>query len=477
VAIALAMLGVILPLFFLDNALGDAFRKAGPRVIALLAAGSMMFIVGLTDDIFDLRARVKFMAQILAAMLICAYGVRIDDIEITNRFALHLGWLSWPLTIFWVVGITNAVNLIDGLDGLAAGIAAVTCGVIATFAFYTDQPVMAVMMMTLLGSLIGFLFFNFNPAKVFMGDCGTMFIGFILASSSVMCTAKTTTLVGLALPALALGIPIFDTLFSIIRRIVERRSIFSPDRSHIHHKLLDMGLRHRHVVIVMYLVTLASAGLGMFMMFTRNAGTIFVLAAAFLVLVGTFRVVGAVQIRESIAAIQRNMNIAKQSREDKQIFERSILHMREVVDFQGWWKVLCDTVEQMEFVWMAMSVVCRDGTTNTLVWRCSRRELTEQNVLRIVLPVHDRRTGPPLQMEVAVHVNGSLETAGRRVAYFSRLIDEYCPATIPKNPAEQTSRPMPLVTQLKNRSLVVDSAISESVEQVEELDLEATKVS
>lgn len=196
VAIALAMLGIILPLFFIDNALGEAFRKAGPRVVALLAAGSMMFIVGLTDDVLDLRARVKFMAQILAAMLICAYGVRIDNIEITNHFTLHFGWLSWPLTIFWVVGITNAVNLIDGLDGLAAGIAAVTCGVIAAFAFYTDQPVMAAMMMILLGSLIGFLFFNFNPAKVFMGDCGTMFIGFILASSSVMCTAKTTTPAG-----------------------------------------------------------------------------------------------------------------------------------------------------------------------------------------------------------------------------------------------------------------------------------------
>ncbi|NLE28719.1 MAG: undecaprenyl/decaprenyl-phosphate alpha-N-acetylglucosaminyl 1-phosphate transferase, partial [Phycisphaerae bacterium] len=202
VAIALAMLGVLVPFFFMDNALGEAFHKTGLRLVSLLGAGIAMFLVGLTDDILDLRARVKFMAQILAAMVICAYGVRIENIEITDRLVLNFGWWSWPITIFWVVGITNAVNLIDGLDGLAAGIAAVTCGVIAVFAFYTDQPVMAVMMMALLGSLIGFLFFNFNPAKIFMGDCGTMFIGFILAAASVMCTAKSTTLVGLALPAL-----------------------------------------------------------------------------------------------------------------------------------------------------------------------------------------------------------------------------------------------------------------------------------
>jgi UDP-GlcNAc:undecaprenyl-phosphate GlcNAc-1-phosphate transferase len=473
VAIALAMLGVLVPFFFMDNALGEAFHKTGLRLVSLLGAGIAMFLVGLTDDILDLRARVKFMAQILAAMVICAYGVRIENIEITDRLVLNFGWWSWPITIFWVVGITNAVNLIDGLDGLAAGIAAVTCGVIAVFAFYTDQPVMAVMMMALLGSLIGFLFFNFNPAKIFMGDCGTMFIGFILAAASVMCTTKSTTLVGLALPALALGIPIFDTLFSIIRRIVERRSIFAPDRSHIHHKLLDMGLRHRHVVIVMYLVTLASAGLGMFMMFTRDTGTIFVLGAAFLVLLGTFRVVGAVQIGQSIAAIQRNMNIARQSRGDKQIFERSILRMREVTDFQSWWKVLCDTVEQMEFVWMVMKVVCRNGKPHTLVWRCSRRELAEQNMIRIVLPVHDRRAGPPLQMELAVHVNGSLETAGRRVAYFSRLIDEYCPATLSKNKARVTSgRVTPLETFLPE-----DSTLPETNAPTDELDMETSKVS
>jgi UDP-GlcNAc:undecaprenyl-phosphate GlcNAc-1-phosphate transferase len=475
-AIVLAMLGMILPLFFIDNHLGEIFRRAGAKVVVILAAGGVMFAVGLADDILDLRARVKLLSQILAAMAICSFGIRIENIEITDRFVLNFGWWSWPLTIFWIVGITNAVNLIDGLDGLAAGIAAVTCGVIAMFAFYTEQPVMAVMMMTLLGSLIGFLFFNFNPAKVFMGDCGTMFIGFILAASSVMCTAKTTTLVGLALPALALGIPIFDTLFSIIRRILERRSIFSPDRGHIHHKLLDMGLRHRHVVIVMYLITLATAGLGMFMMFTRNMGTIFVLVAAILILLGTFRMVGAVRIGQSISVIQRNLNIARQCREDKQVFERSVLRMREVSDFQGWWNVLGDTAERMEIVRMSMNVICRDGTTNTMIWQCSRRELTTQNVIRIVLPVHDRRSGPPLQMELAVHVNGSLETAGRRVAYFSRLIDEYCPATIPRNTSTRICDYIVSVQSVKNNSTEKQVA-SASMSHSDEPELETNRAS
>jgi len=250
-AIMFGMLSMIVLVLLLDNYFGAAFRKMELRVVVLLSAGLFMFFVGLIDDVWDLRVRYKLLAQIFAAVVVCAFGIRIDEIALTNQIVVSLGWLAWPLTVFWIVGVTNAVNLIDGLDGLAAGIAAVTCGVIAIFAIYTGQSVMAVMMLALLGSLTGFLFFNFNPARIFMGDCGTMFLGFILAASSILCATKASTIVGLALPTVAMGVPIFDTFFSIIRRVLDRRSIFSPDRSHIHHRLLDMGLRHRHVVILM----------------------------------------------------------------------------------------------------------------------------------------------------------------------------------------------------------------------------------
>ena len=217
IAIVAAMLGLIVPVLWLDNRIGNLFRQAQPQLLGMMAAAMFIFAVGLIDDISHLRARTKLLAQLIAAFGICAVGIRIDRVAVVDWMVLDLGWLSWPVTIFWIVAITNAVNLIDGLDGLAAGISAITCAVIAVFSMYNDQPVMAVLMLALLGSLSGFLFFNFNPARIFMGDCGSLFLGFMLATASVMCTAKSTTIVGLALPSLALGIPIFDTIFKIGR--------------------------------------------------------------------------------------------------------------------------------------------------------------------------------------------------------------------------------------------------------------------
>jgi UDP-GlcNAc:undecaprenyl-phosphate GlcNAc-1-phosphate transferase len=194
------------------------------RLYILFLAACFMFAVGLIDDIKTkgLRARTKFLAQIAAAVVVCAAGIRIESVVVTNSATLNFAWLSWPLTLLWIVGITNAVNLSDGLDGLAGGICAATCGVVAVFAASTANLTIVVLMLALLGSITGFLFFNFNPAKIFMGDCGSMFLGFTIASVSVLCFSKSSALVGLALPVAALGVPIFDTLFSMLRRFVER---------------------------------------------------------------------------------------------------------------------------------------------------------------------------------------------------------------------------------------------------------------
>ena len=244
VAIVLSALTLILAMLFLNNGVGLAFRNVRLQVIALLAASVVMFITGLFDDIIGLRARIKLLVQLLAAVVLCSCGIRICSFTLGDWHTFEFGLLSWPITIFWIVGITNAVNLIDGLDGLAAGISAIACGVIAILAIHSGQVVMGVIMLALLGSLTGFLFFNFNPAKIFMGDCGSLFLGFMLAGASVACASKSTTIVGLGLPVLALGVPIFDTLFSMLRRVLERRSLFAPDSKHIHHRLMDLSLIH-----------------------------------------------------------------------------------------------------------------------------------------------------------------------------------------------------------------------------------------
>lgn len=316
VAIFVSMMCLTIGVLFLSNVIGETFRGILPRLIVLLSAAGFMFFIGLIDDIKGLRARIKFLAQIAAAITVCAVGIRIKSVAVADWLTLDFGWFSWPLTLLWIVGITNAINLSDGLDGLAAGISAVACGVIAIFAVYSGQVIMAVLMLALLGSLTGFLFFNFNPAKIFMGDCGSMFLGFSIASSSVMCATKSSTLVGLALPVLVLGVPIFDTLFSMLRRFLERRSMFAPDRSHFHHRLLDLGLKQRHAVIVIYAVTLLAAGLGMFMMVTRNIGSLMIFFCVLLLLLLVFRVVGSVRLRETIAGLKQKYAVTHQIKEE-----------------------------------------------------------------------------------------------------------------------------------------------------------------
>ena len=438
-AIVVAMFASVLPVLALDNVIGEAFRQDQSQLIMILAGGLFMFAVGLLDDVKGLQPRTKFLAQLVAAAAVCGAGVRIESFAIGPGQGLHLGWLAWPVTLLWIVGVTNAMNLIDGLDGLAAGISTVTCSVIAAFALYTEQPVMAVLMLAMLGSLLGFLFLNFNPARIFMGDCGSLFLGFVLASASVRCADKGATIVGLALPFLAMGVPIFDTLFSILRRTLERRGIFSADRGHIHHRLLDGGLRQHQVAILIYVVTLIAAGLGMFMIFVRGemAFAIFALVVAMLVL--TFRAAGAIRLCETIARFRQNRTIAQETLEQRRLFEQAQLAMRAARTFDQWWSAACDAAEKLEFSRLSLRLARRDGSAKTLLWHGPGSPENSQ-ALTVTLPVCDRRTGPPLEAQVEVRLNGSIESAGRRVTFFGRLLDENGPASLPHAPGAEPAR-------------------------------------
>lgn len=449
VIIVASMLLAVIPVLALDNVVGRAFRDINIQVFALLGASVLIFFAGLVDDIRDMRARTKLLVQLVAAIIICGSGIRIDEINLTETYVVQFGWLAWPITIVWIVGITNAVNLIDGLDGLAAGVSAITCGVLTVFAIYTGQPVMAVLMLALLGSLSGFLFFNFNPAKIFMGDCGSLFLGFMLASSSVLCATKTAALVGLAMPVLALGIPILDTLFSMLRRILERRSMFAPDRGHIHHRLLEMGLNQRHAVIVMYAVTLIAASLGAFMIVIRGEGIFIVFAGASFFLLMVFRIVGAVRLRESFAAFRRNMAIFRDTKAERRGFEDVQLRVRQAASFGDWWQAVCAAGERMEFIWLALDVTNRNGESETLIWRHPRLRSAAGETVSMNVPLRHRRSGGPLQIELVVRVNGSLESAGRRAALFIRLIDEHSLADLPRDPRPPAHRPRLALAQAK----------------------------
>lgn len=229
--------------------------KMNQQILGMVLGGTVMLAVGIIDDLKQLSAKVKLVGQISAALVLVAFDVRIE--WITNPFGpmLYLDYLSIPITILWVVAVTNTVNLIDGLDGLAAGVSSIASITICIVALQQNLWIVALLTAIIAGSALGFLFHNFNPAKIFMGDTGSLFLGYMLAAVSVMGAVKGAATIALLVPIVALGLPIMDTAFAIIRRYVNGVPIFRPDKGHLHHRLLAMGLTQKQVVLSMYLIS------------------------------------------------------------------------------------------------------------------------------------------------------------------------------------------------------------------------------
>ncbi len=230
------------------------------HLVGLFVGGLAIAALGLYDDLKGADAKKKFAVQILVAALMWGLGYRIELVSNPFGGQIALGWLSLPVTIFWFVGVMNAVNLIDGLDGLAGGVSLISISTLMVLALMDDKILAALMCACLAGSIVGFLFFNFNPARIFMGDTGSLFLGFVLAAFSISTSSKGSTAIALVVPLLVLALPIADTMLAIGRRVKARRPIFSADQEHIHHRLLRAGFSHRGAVLVLYIVALSFAG-------------------------------------------------------------------------------------------------------------------------------------------------------------------------------------------------------------------------
>ncbi|MBR3785365.1 MAG: undecaprenyl/decaprenyl-phosphate alpha-N-acetylglucosaminyl 1-phosphate transferase [Firmicutes bacterium] len=228
------------------------------KVLPVIIGGTLIYLLGVADDLMNLPAKFKFLAQTGVAVLMYSMGLRIT--LITNFFgegALHFGSVvCFIVTVLWIVGITNTINLIDGLDGLAAGLAAIASLSIAYVAYIHGDKygmlVVCLAMMCLAGSCAGFLPFNFHPAKTFMGDGGSLFLGFMIAVLSVVGPLKKTTVLAVVVPVIVLGIPIFDTAFAILRRLASGRPIMEADKGHLHHRLMDSGYGQKRAVLMLY---------------------------------------------------------------------------------------------------------------------------------------------------------------------------------------------------------------------------------
>ena len=226
------------------------------ETVGLVVSGTLIVALGLLDDYKNLPAKVKLLGQIgAAAVLVLAFDVRIDFVTDPFGDYIYLEWFALPATMFWLVGLTNTVNLIDGLDGLAAGVATIASFTIMLIALEQDFLLVAVLTAALAGAALGFLKYNFNPAEIFMGDTGSMFLGFMLAGISVTGAVKSVATIALVVPVFALGLPILDTTFAIIRRLRGGVPIFKPDKGHLHHRLLGVGFTQRQAVLLMYVIS------------------------------------------------------------------------------------------------------------------------------------------------------------------------------------------------------------------------------
>ncbi len=247
-------------------------------LLTILVPASIVFFLGVYDDLHSIGPYVKFAVQSLAASMLFIGGLRIVNIPVL--FGEHqLPWfVGLPLTILWVLAITNAFNLIDGLDGLAAGSALFSTLVAFVVALLNGYSLVTVMTIALAGAILGFLRYNFNPATIFLGDSGSLFIGFLLSALALEGAQKAPTIVAVAIPVVSFGLPILETSLSILRRLISGRPVFTADREHIHHKLLQHGLTHRQVVIVLYGVSAIFALLSLFLLWPTGSSLGLVLA-------------------------------------------------------------------------------------------------------------------------------------------------------------------------------------------------------
>lgn len=214
--------------------------------------------MGFIDDVKNMRAKYKFIFQMVAATIIYVFEIRVVGVKIPFIYdhIIDFGIFAYPITVIWILGITNAVNLIDGLDGLAAGISSISAISLLFIFAATGAPIEAIIIsLVLVGATIGFLPYNFNPAKTFMGDVGSNFLGFTLAVVAVLGSAKGYTIFAIAAPIIILGVPIFDMIFAIIRRLLKGQSVTTADKDHLHHRLLRSGLSHKQVVLALYVAT------------------------------------------------------------------------------------------------------------------------------------------------------------------------------------------------------------------------------
>ena len=281
IAICIGTLGAVVVACLL-GAVDFPNQKTTVELVGLGLGSICFFLIGLVDDLVGLSPITRLVLQSAVASLVWFVGVRIEFMPLPGLASIQLGWLSLPITIIWLAGVVNAINWIDGLDGLASGVSGIAAITLFIICLSTGHPLAALFVLALSGSLFGFLFYNFNPAQIFMGDGGSYFIGFLLAGASVVSLFSNPSATAIPIPFLVLAVPIIDMSAVIIARVSAGCSPFTADCRHLHHRLLKAGLSHRFTVLVIYTLTLWSGSLATVLMGISHSYVLFASATGLL---------------------------------------------------------------------------------------------------------------------------------------------------------------------------------------------------
>lgn len=274
VAIVLGFTVTVLMVFFFDKGMSTK------QFIGFLSGALLIAALGVLDDIKNLPAKLKFCVQIVAALIVIFSGIQINVVLWPVTAALQK--FSIPITLVWIVGVTNAVNLIDGLDGLAAGVSSIAALSLMVLCIMTGSNTAVVLTAALAGACLGFLPRNFNPAEIFMGDTGSTFLGFVLSVTSILGVFKGYALLAVSVSVLCLGLPVFDTIFAMLRRMAKHQSIMQPDRGHLHHRLIDRGFSQKQAVLILYAISFCLGCLAIFISFKDSRIIVVVLLTVIL---------------------------------------------------------------------------------------------------------------------------------------------------------------------------------------------------
>jgi UDP-N-acetylmuramyl pentapeptide phosphotransferase/UDP-N-acetylglucosamine-1-phosphate transferase/glycosyltransferase involved in cell wall biosynthesis len=430
-AMALSCVLVLVLMFAFDPVLNESIVGQHITLLTLLTTTVIVLALGVADDMLDVPSKYKLVVLTLVAFLFTGSGQQITRLQL-GPWGVDLGLLAWPVTMVWLIALPVSLNFVDGLDGLAGGISALAAMVVGIIAMASGALHVALIAWTIVGCLAGFLVFNFNPAKVFMGDAGSMFLGFSIAALAVM--AEGTTNQWNVVPAVmvAFSIPFLDTMFTFVRRrVLLRRSLFSAERGHIHHRLLDLGLHQKHAVLLLYGATAFSAATALVLFFSHQRRVEAVaLGAQACMLIGLFRSAGSARARETVSALRRNRRIGKDTRRYRSAFEELQTRFRLTKNFEEWWQEVCAAGEMLDFLRLELPVTGRNNSLRQMSW-ANKKEFPSQETVSVVVPIAHRRPGNALRANVEIATGGLLESAGERIAIFTRLMSEFSVAALP----------------------------------------------